>query len=321
MIQMATEAIVIRNVEIELLTACPECGGRLDTDSRRGETYCGGCGVVVRDKQIDNGRHERAYDKEQADKRLHDHKTTLMRHDRGLGSVISSDLRDSWGAPVGNRLQWRRMIEQNTRATFHSSRSRTLNNGLVIIKDYVAARELPSALEERAVAIYRKAHAGNYLRGRSTEDVAAASLYAAGKDLSLGIVPTDFKDIIGVDKRSALRTYKTLLRNLDGLENTQSSARAFVPRLCEALSVPPRIQQDALELCSAIERLPGRAHKPTMLAAGIVYVAANERGHYMTQIEVTAKANISEPSLRSIALYINQVRERMESSAVRADPP
>ncbi|MFW6321936.1 MAG: TFIIB-type zinc ribbon-containing protein, partial [Halohasta sp.] len=41
---------------------CPECSGRLLTDSEHGETVCQDCGLVVEEDAVDRGPEWRAFD-------------------------------------------------------------------------------------------------------------------------------------------------------------------------------------------------------------------------------------------------------------------
>ncbi|PSP69899.1 transcription initiation factor IIB 2, partial [Halobacteriales archaeon QH_9_66_26] len=53
--------------EDELL--CPECGGRLVSDTEHGETVCTDCGLVVETDEIDRGPEWRAFDSAERDQK------------------------------------------------------------------------------------------------------------------------------------------------------------------------------------------------------------------------------------------------------------
>ncbi|MEF8820730.1 MAG: TFIIB-type zinc ribbon-containing protein, partial [Halovenus sp.] len=48
---------------------CPECGGKLASDSEHGETVCKECGLVVEEDEIDPGPEWRAFDSKEKDEK------------------------------------------------------------------------------------------------------------------------------------------------------------------------------------------------------------------------------------------------------------
>ncbi|HIK02845.1 TPA: transcription initiation factor IIB, partial [archaeon] len=69
---------------------CPECGSKdLVHDYKRAERYCGACGMVVEERQIDTSQEWRAFDYEQRQKRDRTGSfLTYTRHDKGLSTSI-----------------------------------------------------------------------------------------------------------------------------------------------------------------------------------------------------------------------------------------
>ncbi|MFB6086907.1 MAG: TFIIB-type zinc ribbon-containing protein, partial [Haloarculaceae archaeon] len=73
--------------ESESETTCPECGGKLVSDSEHGETVCSDCGLVVDEDEIDRGPEWRAFKAGERDKKSRvGAPTTNMMHDKGLST-------------------------------------------------------------------------------------------------------------------------------------------------------------------------------------------------------------------------------------------
>ena len=95
------------NGEDELI--CPECSGRLVTDTGRGETVCRDCGLVVDEGGIDRGPEWRAFDSAERDRKSRvGAPTTRMMHDKGLSTTIGWQDKDAHGNALSSR-QRRRM--------------------------------------------------------------------------------------------------------------------------------------------------------------------------------------------------------------------
>ncbi|EMA72532.1 TFIIB-type zinc ribbon-containing protein, partial [Halorubrum distributum] len=75
--------------ERERITACPECDGRLATDTEHGETVCSDCGLVVEEDSVDRGPEWRAFNSGERDSKSRvGAPTTNMMHDKGLSTNI-----------------------------------------------------------------------------------------------------------------------------------------------------------------------------------------------------------------------------------------
>ena len=84
--------------ETEDELTCPECGSRLESDSKHGETVCQDCGLVVDEDEIDRGPEWRAFDaSEKNSKSRVGAPTTNMMHDKGLSTNIGWQNKDAYG--------------------------------------------------------------------------------------------------------------------------------------------------------------------------------------------------------------------------------
>ena len=74
----------------EFIGKCPECGSKnVIVDPKHAELYCADCGVVLAEAMIDRGPEWRAYDAEQASKRVRTGPPSSFRiHDKGLSTAV-----------------------------------------------------------------------------------------------------------------------------------------------------------------------------------------------------------------------------------------
>ena len=81
-------------------TKCQRCGkNSLVTDIESQEIFCSNCGMVIDEKASDS-RPERTFADSPMSKSHTGDKTSLMRHDRGLSTVINPLDKDSSGNPL-----------------------------------------------------------------------------------------------------------------------------------------------------------------------------------------------------------------------------
>ena len=86
-------------------TKCPRCGkNTLVTDVESQEIFCSKCGIVVNEK-VDDSRPERSYSDSPVNKSHSGDKTSLMRHDRGLSTMINPLDKDSSGNPLSTPMK------------------------------------------------------------------------------------------------------------------------------------------------------------------------------------------------------------------------
>lgn len=115
--------------ESESTSACPECGGRLLSDSEHGETVCEECGLVVEEDSIDRGPEWRAFDaSEHEEKSRVGAPTSQLIHDKGLSTEIGWQNRDASGRSLSanKRKQMGRLRTWHERCRTRSATDRNL---------------------------------------------------------------------------------------------------------------------------------------------------------------------------------------------------
>jgi len=199
------------------VTTCPECDGRLATDTEHGETVCTECGLVVDENGIDRGPEWRAFDSAERDSKSRvGAPTTNMMHDKGLSTNIGWQNKDGYGKSLSTRQrrQMQRLRTWNERFRTRDSKERNLKQALGEIDRMASALGLPETVRETASVIYRRALSDNLLPGRSIEGVATAALYAAARQAGNPRSLDEFTAVSRVDKMELTRTYRYIIREL-----------------------------------------------------------------------------------------------------------
>ena len=289
---------------------CAACGGTsLITDSDAGEAFCRACGCVMADR-IEDGR---TAIRDSADSAAtgHGEPRSLRMHD-GLTSTVMAR-RDGSGRPVPagsmNRLQ-----RLNVMAV--TKRTGTANPMAFMALDGLTKRlGLGSAVAENSAYLYRKACGKKVARGRSARTMAAASVYAACRQMS---VPVTLRDVAeaGNEKPVALaRCYRLLVFAL-GIAMPVADSVTCVSRIAGNAGLPERtakaghgILRRAADLGIAMGK------SPMVLAATALYLAAMHTGSNVTQKRIAEAAGVTEVSLRNRQVELRPIAEEMLGGA------
>jgi transcription initiation factor TFIIB len=298
----------------ESVERCPECGGRLVTNSERGETVCESCGLVVESDEIDRGPEWRAFDASEKDQKSRvGAPTTNMMHDKGLSTNIGWQNRDAYGRTLSSsqREKMQRLRTWNERFRTRDSKERNLKQALGEIDRMASALGLPKSVRETASVIYRRALTEDLLPGRSIEGVATASLYAAARQAGVPRSLDEIATVSRVEKMELTRTYRYIVREL-GLEVKPADPASYVPRFASDLGLSDETERRARQLLDAAREEGVHSGKsPVGLAAAAIYAAALLTNERVTQSEVSDVANISEVTIR------NRYKELLETEGVR----
>jgi transcription initiation factor TFIIB len=288
--------------ETEETVGCPECGGKLASDSEHGETVCEECGLVVDEKEIDPGPEWRAFDSREKDEKSRvGAPTTNMMHDKGLSTNIGWQDKDAYGNSLSSRQRekMQRLRTWNERFRTRDSKERNLKQALGEIDRMASALGLPENVRETASVIYRRALEENLLPGRSIEGVATASLYAAARKAGTPRSLDELTQVSRVEKDEIARTYRYVVRELQ-LEIEPADPESYVPRFVSELELSEEVERRARQLLSTAKEQGVHSGKsPVGLAAAGVYASSLLTNEKVTQSEVSEVANISEVTIRN----------------------
>jgi len=280
---------------------CPECGSKnIVTDPKHAELYCADCGMVIADNLVDLGPEWRAYDAEQASKRVRTGPPMSYRiHDKGLSTPMPKLV----------------MRTRSLRWTAMDSSEKTIAFALVEIDRMACALMLPNYIKESTSVLYRKAAERNLIKGRSIEELVSAMLYITCRQCG---VPRTLKEITGVSKmplRKIRRSYLSLLRKLD-IKIAPADPARYIPRFCSELGLSDVIRERAIEIIK--ERrgtITAKGWAPAGTAAAAIYLALALSGEvgYKEAKEIAKVAGTTPVTLQ------NRYKELEKRSKLNTD--
>lgn len=297
------KAFDVQNNESESFS-CPECGfQRTVRIEKNGETVCGGCGLVISERRIDNRQEWRAFTADERKSRARTGGPTKYTiHDKGLSTVIGWGHKDSSGRKFSSerRAEISRLRKWQIRSRVHSSVDRNLSQAMSEIERLSSQLGLKSNVTELAAMLYRKLIVKKLVRSRSIDALAAASIYAA---LRLREMPRTLKEIGRYsyqDWKVIGRYYRLLVQKLK-LRMPVPDPMNYVPKFITKLGLPGKMQEIVLDVLQDAKDhgrlLIGR--DPKGIAAGALYIASILTDNKVTQREIASVAGVTEVTVRN----------------------
>jgi len=302
---------------VEYATTCPECGStHIIHDDRHGEMVCADCGLVIRESILDESRDWRAYDSIQEEKKAHaGAPMNPLLHDRGLSTDIPMGYRDYYGNPVTgrNRLSLIRMRKWHYRTRAKNTAERNMMIALKQLSDIASRLGLPRMVREEAAVLYRRAVEKNLIRGRNTESLVAASLYAACRQAWVPRTLQEIADQTGLPKNTAKRkvakSYRFLLRVMN-LQAAPPTPFEYIPRYSSELQLDEEVQEKAIEILRKASDMGITVGKsPLSTVAGAIYLAGKLCGKRKRQHDIVRVIGITEVSIRN---RYKEMEERLD---------
>ncbi|ELZ28967.1 transcription initiation factor TFB [Halogeometricum pallidum JCM 14848] len=299
---MATRDIYERgfdeDVSTDNTTACPECNGRVRTNTV--ETACEDCGLVIDEQQIDHRPEWRTFDDDESSSKRTGAPLTVARHDRGLSTEIGR-----WRDASGNQLSARkrrqlgRLRREQRRGRWRSKSERNLAHGLGEVRRIASALGLSETVRDQACQLFRSAKHEDLLRGRSIEAIAAASVYGACRCNNSRVTRGEVAERAQVKRSRVVNAYKTLNTEL-GLPVTPVTPQSLIPRLSSELAVKDTVRRRALELAElAHGSAIANGRQPAGVAGACLYIASREYGQGLRQTDIAEVAGTTAATLRA----------------------
>ncbi len=282
---------------------CPECGSKnIIKDYDTGEDVCSNCGLVIAQKFHDRGPEWRAFDKEEKDKKPRiGLPLTYTIHDMGLMTSISNLDRDAYGKPLKphQRATSYRLRKWQKRTRFYDAKEQSLALGLNQVITISNRLQLPKNAMENASLIFRKALKEGLSRGRSLEELAAASVYLSCRQLGIPRSLDQVSEISGLRKTEIGRSYRLIVKELD-YKLPPPSPMEYVSRPLNEAGKSGKTEDIAYKiLLAAKEARLTLGKAPTGLAAAAGYIASILTGERMTQKELAEKMKCTEVTIRN----------------------
>ncbi len=295
---------------------CPECGSQtVVRDKERGEVYCVGCGLVIKENLVDLSPEWRAFSlKEKQELRRTGPPTLYISYDKRLSTTFKP-YKDASGKslPLRTRRQMFRLRRLNLRVRMRDSSLRNLIKATSEIMRISEKLNLSHSLREVAANIYRKALTKNLIRGRSIDTIAAASIYAACR---ITKTPRNLRDILKVinrDRKEITRCYRLIVSNL-GLMMPIDDPMKFVPKIRSKIGVSLTVENRAVEIIREAKQTGILLGKdPVGVAAATLYIAGRLCGEKVSQKKIAEVSEVTEVTIR------NRYKDLMKALNLRFD--
>ncbi len=291
------------NKHIEELSSCPECNSKnLNKDAFRAEVVCRDCGLVIDEDLLDYGPDWRAFDAEQKNRRAHTGApSTPLLSDKGLTTTIGWKDKDSYGhvIPSKNRAQIYRLRKWQRRIRAGKNIQRNLSQALITLNQISSSMTLPRDIRETSAVLYRKVLEKDLVRGRSIQGVAAATIYAACRQLKIPRSLDEIAEASAISRKEIGRNYLCISRGLK-LKVQPASPTDYISRFSTELKLSGKTQRKALEILRMAEEkkiLNGRA--PIGVAAAVIYISSVLSGERRSQKQVANVSSVTEVTIRN----------------------
>ncbi|BDC18458.1 TFIIB-type zinc ribbon-containing protein [Acidianus sp. HS-5] len=268
---------------------CPK--DKIVFDANRGEYICTETGEVLEDKVVDQGPEWRAYTEEENRERSRAGTINLAVHDMGLSTYMDVKAKD--------RIKAMRLRKLQIRSRVGTSEQRNLVKAMTILERIIDNLGLPKAVKEEAAIIYRKALDKKLIKGRSIEEVVAASVYAACRKLNIPTTLDEITKITSANKKEIGKAYRLLLRE-DVTEVPASDPKYYVMKIASLLGLSGKVMTAAMEIVERAKKAGITSGKdPASIAAAAVYIAANINGERRSQREISEVSGVTQVTIRN----------------------
>jgi transcription initiation factor TFIIB len=269
------------------------------TDNERGETYCGGCGLVLLQKMEDRTMEGHSYTQEEFMSNTRTGPgTSLTMNDRGLSTVMGGDI-DSTGHAISNKTKstFNRLRTWDKRSKTRETSS--LTKALTQLNAMKTKLGVPEAVVENAAYIYRKAVGARLTRGRTMLSLVAASLYASCRETNTPRTIDDISKAANVEKRILSRDFRTLINKLN-MHLEQYDTSSFIVKIANNLNLKEKVKRDALKILHKSEKEKITAGKnPVAQATASLYIACVMNGERVSQKKLSKMSGITDVTIRN----------------------
>jgi len=281
------------------MTVCPVCSSTsFIIDSVAGEVLCRMCGAVLTESVPTLAPEWRKLDDENARVGA---PYTLLSHDKGLSTTISTSRRDANGKVIAadgvEAISRLRLLDR--RASMQNSANRSLHKGLRELEKIADKLGISKTIVEQAAWIYRKVLKEGFTRGRPLQATAAAALYAACRDLEAPRTLKDFAAITNVSKKDLARCYRKMLSIIE-LQLPTVDLMKCISRVAASVGFGEKVKRRAFELVRLAQKSGNLVGKDPMgTAAAVLYIAGTLEGEPIRQKDLAKAAGVTEVTIRN----------------------
>jgi len=286
-----------RSPEI-LKEKCPECQStNLIRDDEQGEVVCGDCGYVLQEQEVDRRAGWQAFDRTEYDRRAH------AEIYKGLPTYIGPDF-NARGRFVSPSFQTRRLKKWQSRSAMQESAERNLQIATQELNRLSDVLNIPKAVKEETMMLYRKVLKMGSVRGRSINGIVAAVLYAACRKYQIPISLPAISKQSQTNKKEMARNYRLLIRDLN-LRQPITNYSIYIIKVAGNLGLSITTQEKAFNILKEAKKkglTDGKS--PQGLAATALYIACvqekkDDKKILVTQEQLAQASGVTEVTIRN----------------------
>ncbi|NON61629.1 transcription initiation factor IIB family protein [Acidianus sp. RZ1] len=260
-------------------------------DEDRGEYICTETGEVIEDKVVDQGPEWRAYTEEENRERSRASTINIAVHDMGLSTFMDVKGKD--------RAKAMRLRKLQLRSRIGTSEQRNLVKAMTVLERIANQLGLPKSVKEEASIIYRKALDKKLIKGRSIEEVMAASVYAACRKDKIPITIAEIVRTTSVNKKEIAKAYRLLLKE-NVTDVPASDPKYYVVKIASLLGLSGKTMSAALEIVDKAKNSGITSGKdPASIAAASIYIASSLNGERRSQREISEVSGVTQVTIRN----------------------
>jgi transcription initiation factor TFIIB len=171
-------------------------------------------------------------------------------------------------------------------------------NELAILKDKL---RLSDAAVEKAAYIYRKAQARGLVRGRTTNALVAAMVYASCREMEIPWTLKDLTTASNLKRKDITRNYRMIISELE-LKIPNADPMKCIAKVANKANLSENIKRQAMIIMKEVIETEISAGKAPMgLAATILYILCLKAGTDRSQIQIANAAGVTEVTIRNLS--------------------
>ena len=167
--------------------------------------------------------------------------------------------------------------------------------------------KLENKIIESGLEIFSSSSKRGIVRGRSTQKVAAASVFTACRMNNLPITLDEISNLCSLNRNELSKLHRLIKRKLKLKINISSSIN-FLPKFTKKLALPKNVETEAKEIIRFVEDSDYRQGiSPIALLGASIYLACKETKIRRSQLEIAKTLGTSEVTLRNRAKEIKSL--------------
>lgn len=284
-------------------TSCLECKGSLIHD--RGDQVCTVCGLVQNEGNYQN-LESTYYDEEQKnDRKRTGLPISIMTPDINSNIMISKhDLND---LPYKVRPHFKRIIKWNYRFTIEK---KNLQFAKTEIKKLCSKLQAHKNIEELTMALYRKCHDLQIIRGRSINGVVAGCFYYASHKYQFPLCIDEIESVSTESRKTIRKCFCEIVRALN-LKYSPLPPSNTLNKYASEFELDSQTKKMLSSLFNKYRKAYGISGKSTKgICAGLFYYLKDYFQPELTQKDLSERFNITEVTLRSRYKEIEKITFR-----------